>query len=449
MEYILVMSLSGSTMTLVYLLVKYLLRKRIPARVHYLLAKIAVLYYLIPLPFLKSRYKEFFNAVMPGRQTVMRQIPLRWTNYFVRGEEKLYLNIYAKIQFVAVAVWLLVICYLLVGEIREYLHAIRRFVKYANKDMTESQTAFVESLKEAYRIRRRIVVCQGENGESTMTFGIFRPVIFCGRPLETREAELLIRHELVHIKRRDVLWKILIRFAKLLHWWNPIMWALYRDFERVSEWACDETVMADKSETEVKEYLRLMIEESRDDGEPKEVSLRWRAGFGEDAKQLMERMENLMSRKKWNRIAAGMLVTVLAFANSMTVFAYRDTYQRELPDGTSQEEIEKTLNKDSIIFLPDEMSLEETPADTILEELEIVYDRQFIDEEGNIYPVSDEGSARLGCNHTFESGTLVDHGKNADGSCEVRKFRAQMCKKCNYTIQGDLIGTVTYNPCPH
>lgn len=448
MEYILVMSLAGSTMTLVYLIAK-LLRKRIPARLHYLLAKMAVLYYLIPLPFLKSRYKVFFNAVMPKRQTVMRQIPLRWTNYFVRGEEKLYLNIYARVQIVVIAVWCLVACYLLVCEIREYRQAIRRFLKYANRDMTESQTAFVENLKEAYRIRRRIVVCQGEDGESTMTFGIFRPIIFCGRPLETRAAELLVRHELVHIKRRDVLWKILIRFAKLLHWWNPIMWALYRDFERVSEWACDETVMADKSETEVKEYLRLLIEESRDDGEPKEASLRWRAGFGEDAKQLQERMENLMSRKKWNRVAAGMLVTVLAFANSMTVFAYRDTYQRELPGGTSQEEIEKMLDNDEVLFLPEETSSEETLTDTILDEMEILYDRQFVDAEGNIYPVSEEGTARWGCNHDFESGLLADHTRKSDGSCVVNKYNAQMCKKCNYTIQGDWLGSVTYNPCPH
>ncbi len=88
MEYILVMSLAGSTMTLVYLIAK-LLRKRIPARLHYLLAKMAVLYYLIPLPFLKSGYKVFFNTVMPKRQTVRRQPPLRWRNYFLRGEEKL------------------------------------------------------------------------------------------------------------------------------------------------------------------------------------------------------------------------------------------------------------------------------------------------------------------------------------------------------------------------
>ncbi len=367
----------------------------------------------------------------------------------IHGNEELHLNIYARLQITIIIVWLLVACGLLLRQLLEYMHTIRLFQKYANQEITDRQRAILEPLKKQYKVKRRVLVYQGQDGDPTMTFGIFRPIILCGRNLESLEAELLIRHEMVHIKRWDVLWKILMQLVTFLHWWNPIMWALYRDFERVSEWACDETVMADKSETEVKEYLRLLIEESRDDGETKEDYLRWRAGFGGDAKTLQERMENLMSRKKWNRVAAGMLVTVLAFANSMTVFAYRDTYQRELPGGTSQEEIEKMLDNDEVLFLPEETSSEETLTDTILDEMEILYDRQFVDAEGNIYPVSEEGTARWGCNHDFESGLLADHTRKSDGSCVVNKYNAQMCKKCNYTIQGDWLGSVTYNPCPH
>ncbi|MDE6318288.1 MAG: hypothetical protein K2M22_00965 [Lachnospiraceae bacterium] len=206
--------------------------------------------------------------------------------------------------------------------------------------------------------------------------------------------------------------------------------------------------MRDRPETEVKEYLRLMIEEARDPDKPKEAILRWRAGFGYNAKILKGRMENLMSRKKWNRTAAGILVAVLAFANSMTVFAYRDVYQREMGDDVSQEEIEKMLDRDNLMFTPDEASQEDIQDFDILDE-EILYDRQFTDEEGNIYPVSEIGSERRGCNHTFDSGVLTDHKKYSDGSCEVRKYRAQMCSKCSYTIQGDWISTTNYAVCPH
>ncbi|MDE7247435.1 MAG: hypothetical protein K2N43_06075 [Lachnospiraceae bacterium] len=447
MEYILVMSLSGSTMTILYLLAKYLLRDKISARMHYLLAKAAVLYYLIPLPFLKSWYVKFISAVMPGEQAESVRVTLRWTKYVLHSEEKLYLNIYAKLQIVLITVWVVVACLLLLHQVLEYLQNIRWFVRHADRNMTESQRAVLESLKEEYRIKRRILLFQGENGTPTITFGVFRPIILCGRDLESRETALLLRHEMVHIKRWDILWKVLIQLVKFLHWWNLFMWALYMDFERVSEWACDETAMEGRAEEEVNEYLRLLIEEARDSGKPKKSKkpkLRFRAGFGDNAKKLRERMDNLMSRKKWNKKVAGVLVAVLAFANSMTAFAYRDTLQKEFEEGASQEEIERTLTSDVFTFDYEETSWEDKQA---LNELEILYDHQFIDEEGNIYPVTDP--VQRGCSHTYKSGIETLHHPNSDGSCELSEYNSQRCSKCGYVLTGSLRSRTYYPVCPH
>ena len=444
MEYILVMSLSGSTMTILYLLAKYLLRDKISARMHYLLAKAAVLYYLIPLPFLKSWYKRFIRTVMPREQAESARVTLRWTNYVLHSEEKLYLNIYTKIQIAMITVWLVVACLLLLREMWEYLQMIRWFVNHVDRNMMASQAVVVESLKREYRIRRRVVVCQGENGTSTMTFGVFRPVILCGKDLESREAELLIRHEMAHIKRWDILWKVLLQFVKFIHWWNPIKKFLLDDFERVSEWACDEAAMQGRSEEEVREYLLLMVEESRSSGKPKTPQLRFRAGFGDNAKKLQERMENLMSKKKWNKVVAGMLVTVLAFANSMTAFAYRDGLQEGLAEEASQEEIEFALTNDMVMLDFEETSWEDMPT---FEEQEILYDDQFIDEEGNIYSITDP--VQRGCSHTYSSGKETTHHSFSDGSCEMREYNAQRCTKCGYVLRGSLIRTQTYVKCPH
>lgn len=451
MEYILVMSFSGSTMTVIYLLAKYLLRDKISARLHYLVAKAAVLYYLIPLPFLKGWYKKIINVVMPRDRTASVKVTLRWTNYILHSEEKRYLNIYAKIQIALITVWLVVVCLIMLWQIWDYLRNIRWFVRHAERNMTESHKTVLESLREEYRIKRHILVFQGENGAPTITFGIFRPIILCGRPVESREAELLLRHEMVHIKRWDILWKILIQFVIFLHWWNLFTWALFLDFERVSEWACDETAMQARSEEEVDEYLLLLIEESRASGKSKKpkksrkLRLRFRAGFGNKAKKkLRERMDNLMRRKKWNKAAAITLVTVLAIANSITVFAYRDTIQKEFEEGASQEEIERTLTSDVFTFDFEEVSWEDIE---VLEELEILYDHQFTDEEGNIYPITDP--VQRGCSHTYKSGIETLHHPNSDGSCELSQYNSQMCTKCGYVLTGSLKSRTYYPVCPH
>lgn len=447
MEYLLVMSLSGSTMTGIYLILRCLLRNKGCARSYYWFAKAAVLYYLIPLPFLKTWYRDIRRIILPEKQTESVRIPLKWTNYVVRGEEKSYLNIYARLQMTVIVVWLLVVCVLLLRQLVEYVRTVRLIARYADSKMTDRQRAVLEPLQEEYKVKRHVSLYQGTDGEPTITFGVFRPIILCGRDLESREAKLLIRHEMVHIKRWDVFWKILMHLVTFLHWWNPIMWLLYCDFERVCEWSCDETAMQDKTEAEVKDYLRLLIEESTDSGKPKKTGLRWRAGFGNNAQKIKERMDNLMKRRKWNKVAAGVLVAVLVFANSMTAFAYRDPVQREITKDVSQEEIEIRLDSDSLEFAPDGADLEEQQILESLDELEIRYDREFIDEEGNIYPVSEP--VQRGCSHTYESGTLKDHKKYSDGSCEERYYHAQRCTKCGYLLEGDWIKTITYAVCPH
>ena len=223
-------------------------------------------------------------------------------------------------------------------------------------------------------------------------------------------------------------------------------------FDQICECSCDEIVMQNKSKEEVKEYLRLMIEEAREKKTEK-VSMRWKSGFGDDVRKIKERMENLMKRKKWNRVAAITLVAALALANSITVFAYRDVFEREVVEETSEEEIEKTAQSDTFLFVPEGTEgegLQEFEVSEAQERIqEILYDSQFTDEAGNIYPIAEDNGIEPYCDHTFVSGIGVDHIKNSSGGCEVREFYAQRCSKCGYVLQGKETIRVTYAKCPH
>lgn len=227
------------------------------------------------------------------------------------------------------------------------------------------------------------------------------------------------------------------------------MWMLYRRFERDCECSCDETAMQGKSETEVKKYLRLLIEEAREHKKRRRVSLRWKAGFSNNAKKIKERMDNLMKNKKWNRFAACVLVAALTFANSMTVFAYRDTHHVEVTGDVSPEEIENYLDLDVAEFVPDEIDGNGAEELELLEVDKICYDRQFTDESGNIYPVSEDDSVEPYCDHTYEPGTYSTHRKLSGGGCEVNNYKAQRCSKCGYVLQGEQIGWHKYDVCPH
>lgn len=450
MEYLLVMALSGSTMTCLYLLTRCLLRKKLSAGAYYLLAKAAVLYYLIPLPFLKSWYREIVPTTMWENRREPARIPLLLTKHTVLASGDIHTNNYAVIQAAIAIVWLSGACVLLTKRLIAYLRITRQFVRYAEVKMTDREKAFVDRLRKEYGVRRRVSFIPAQDDEPTFTFGIYSPMIICGKETESREAEILARHEMVHIKRLDVLWKILIEFMTFLHWWNPLMWKLYRDFKVVCECSCDEAAMHGKTEGEIKEYLRLLIEEAR---EKKEEALptRWKNSFGSNAKDINERMDNLMSKKnKWNRFATGVLAAALIFANSMTVFAYRDGVSEVLPEDASQEEIEKTLNYDAVVVFASDSDETEVSEDYHLKpEIEFLYESQFTDEEGNVYPIYDDEGISTYCNHVYKSGTAEYHLKLSGGGCQVDEYYADRCVKCGQIIRGAWIATYTWATCPH
>lgn len=452
MEYLLVMSLSGSAMTGIYLLLRFLLRKRVCARLYDLLARAAILYYLIPLPYLKKYYVAALRVLCPEKALEISRVPLTWRNHVVHAEGSMHVNIFAILQTTAAVVWISGICLLMAKQVAEYLMLVRFAAKYADRAMTPEQRAFLGGLKEQYGIRRRVFLYEAPDKEYTMTFGFFCPVIICGREIASREAELLVRHELVHIRRMDAFWKMLMQLAAMLHWWNPLVWKLRSSFERDCECSCDEIATQDKTEEEVDEYLRLMIEEAQEKKD-ENVSLRWEAGFGDEAQKIKERMENLMNKKKWNRAAAVTLVAALAFANSMTVFAYRDSFEREATEEVSSGDIEIAVESDTFLFVPEEtdedVMQEFKESETKVNAPTVLYDRQFVDEEGNIYPILEDEGIEPHCDHTFVSGTGYDHAKYSDGSCVILEFHAQRCSKCGYVIQGATISRTTFVKCPH
>lgn len=452
MEYLLVMSLSGSTMTVVYLILRRLFKYKISARLYDLLARVAILYYLVPLPYLKKCYVAVIRFFWPESPARISRVPLTWRNHIVHAEGTLHVNIFAMIQTAAAVVWLAGICILMVRQMVEYVMLVRFAARFADRAMTPEQRDVIVRLKKQYGIRRRVFLYEAPEKEYTMTFGFFSPVIVCSRKVASREAELLVRHELVHIRRMDAFWKMLMQLAMMIYWCNPLVWILRRDFEQVCECSCDETVMREKTKEEVKEYLRLMIEEAQEK-KTKKDSLRWKAGFGENTQKIKERMENLMKGKKWNRAAAVALVAALTFANSMTVFAYRDSFERELSEDTSQNDIGEAEQSDTFLFAPEETGknalMEFEASETQERVAELLYDRQFTDEEGNVYPISEDNGIEPHCNHTFVNGTGVDHIPLSDGGCIVKEFYAQRCSKCGYVIQGAEIQRVTYSKCPH
>lgn len=80
------------------------------------------------------------------------------------------------------------------------------------------------------------------------------------KELPEKQMELVLRHELAHVKGRHVWAKGLVMALMLFYWWNPIIWAAYRLTSRDIELACDEAVLKTLDREERREYARTLVE---------------------------------------------------------------------------------------------------------------------------------------------------------------------------------------------
>src|SRR5687767_2764823 len=75
-----------------------------------------------------------------------------------------------------------------------------------------------------------------------VTFGVVRPTILLPRDIGTwpdERVELVMRHELAHVHRRDWAWQVVARLACAAYWFNPLVWLAERRQRIAAEVACD------------------------------------------------------------------------------------------------------------------------------------------------------------------------------------------------------------------
>ena len=103
------------------------------------------------------------------------------------------------------------------------------------------------------RLRRSVAAaCQGPDGcyggvTTPFTLGILRPRIFLPDTLTGEARAAVLLHEQTHIRRGDTLTKPLFYAVACLHWFNPVVWFAFRQFERCMEDACDEAAIQGKT----------------------------------------------------------------------------------------------------------------------------------------------------------------------------------------------------------
>ncbi len=167
----------------------------------------------------------------------------------------LLLNSYFRLFF---AVWGLGVIFKVCVYLykRKGLKAVISRAELADERMTDAG----EEVKKKLKIKRKISFCYISGVSVPFTTGIIKPVIYIPRESYTdKDLEIVICHEMMHIRRHDLMWKKVLTCLKFIYWFNPLIYKLSDDMELVDEVCCDLEVCFNTQITTAKEYFSVII----------------------------------------------------------------------------------------------------------------------------------------------------------------------------------------------
>lgn len=189
-----------------------------------------------------------------------------------------------------------------------YLLARRRLLRDARPDLEAEaqagQTAASLGLKRAVPVRRNRQV------RTPMVLGLLRPVLLL--PEGQAVDEVVLCHELTHLKRLDLAYKALLVAACWLHWFNPLVWWMSRAASENLELCCDDDVAAGRDAAFRRKYGELLLSTAEEKPGPT-LSSR----FGGSKQAMRDRLANLFVKKKRGRLLACTAVAVLILVGGL------------------------------------------------------------------------------------------------------------------------------------
>lgn len=180
--------------------------------------------------------------------------------------------------------------------------------------------------------------------------------------LQTAETELILRHELTHLRHLDFLWSLCRTAAVILYWWNPFIWLAAICSKRDAELACDEAVAAGLSDAQRLVYARAILAQA-----PRKAAALSLAG-----PPVRERILFLTKKQRTSALCVilALLLIISAAGCSLTELTRQKSGEITLPEEAepAQQEAQKTatpLTQEQIdavnaIFADYELSTDDT-----------------------------------------------------------------------------------------
>ncbi len=320
MKTVLSLSLSGSVLILLLLALRPLVKDRLSKSWQYYLWLVVVARLLLPFSPAESPVGSLFLHKEPSTPGITASLPEDPYSVPSPDEPLIPAPVPAEAGSPRLRLWMV----WLGGAAALFLRKVtvyQDFVRYLRAGRKEvSDTGLLDLLAregEALGIRRPVELWTHSLISSPLLLGFFRPaIVLPAGELAGEDFRYTVRHELIHEKRKDLLYKWLVQVALCLHWFNPLVWIMARETTRACELSCDEAVLNSLAPEERWAYGNVLLRAMGTEGGYK--SSLASVTLAESGERLKERLGAILTFRNATR---GMTAAALFLALGLTLGA--------------------------------------------------------------------------------------------------------------------------------
>ena len=187
-----------------------------------------------------------------------------------------------------------------------YAH-FRRTVRRWKRDVSRADYAAMlsDTARDLGVSAPEMIVCEAISTPAVT--GLLRPrLLLPHERYDVQELRYILRHELCHLKRRDMLLKLVLLAANAMHWFNPVVYLMLRQADEDIELACDSAATDGLELPERAAYSRTLLAAVQSSVR----ALPATTCFGGTVERLKRRITNVLGAQK--KRGFGVVALVLA-----------------------------------------------------------------------------------------------------------------------------------------
>lgn len=183
----------------------------------------------------------------------------------------------------------------------------RRTVRRWKRDVSRADYAAMlsDTARDLGVSAPEMIVCEAISTPAVT--GLLRPrLLLPHERYDVQELRYILRHELCHLKRRDMLLKLVLLAANAMHWFNPVVYLMLRQADEDIELACDSAATDGLELPERAAYSRTLLAAVQSSVR----ALPATTCFGGTVERLKRRITNVLGAQK--KRGLGIVALVLA-----------------------------------------------------------------------------------------------------------------------------------------